>query len=236
MKRATILLLSIALFTSANAQSFRDMFHRTSDTITAEIVAGFNLSDLMIDVSDEIGRSVMDFKQHPGFNVGVNVDIPITNGFYLKPGLLFATRGGNDKTVVSNDAFTRSVFSAYYLQLPILASFRLELADDTQFQLNLGPYFAVGVAGECVNTIKSGKYEQTTKSPYFYSTEDGITAGDAQRFDCGLSFAAGVLFIEHIYVGVQYDLGLYNIARPVDEFAEYDITNGNFAVQVGYRF
>lgn len=237
MKRYLLCTICMATVFVAKPQSFKTMFSPAYEGVTAEIVAGFNTSDLMVETVTVVGGTVEDFKQHPGFNVGVNIDIPLFEGFYLKPGLSFTTRGGNFRDMQDDDHYVRTVHSAYYLQMPVLASFRLGDIDNAQFQLNVGPYFAAGLFGGSKLTAKMGRVENVVESEYFYKEFDDIYAdGFVRRFDCGLTFVAAMLFIEHIYVGVQYDLGLYNIAKELDIMEYRHITNGNFSVQVGYRF
>ena len=38
--------------------------------------------------------------------------------------------------------------NATYFEIPVLASYRVELSDQAQFQLNIGPYFAFGAFGK----------------------------------------------------------------------------------------
>ena len=238
MKRYLLCALLMVTSFVAKPQTFRTMFSQPYERVTAEIVAGFNISDLMIKAGNSQGSVTPDFKQHPGFNVGVNVDVPLFEGFYLKPGVLFTTRGGNFKSVQDDEHYVKNVHSGYYLQVPVLVSFRLGDVGRAQFQLNVGPYFAAGLFGDSTHNTKSGRLEDTHTIKYFYKEITPLYhEGFAHRFDCGLSFAAAMLFVEHIYVGVQYDLGLYNIAKaPIQQDTFLNIKNGNFSVQVGYRF
>ena len=239
MRRLILCAFLAVMAVIAQAQNFRTMFSEPSERVTAEIVAGANISDFLVEPTDIVSL-IMEpkFRQHPGFNIGVNVDVPIFEGFYLKPGVLFTTRGGDFREEQDETHYVENIHSSYYLQVPILASFRLGDIDRAQFQLNVGPYFAAGLFGDSTHTTKSGRLEQSHTIEYFHKeVKEGFYEGFAHRFDCGLSFAAAVLLIEHLYLGVQYDLGLYNVAKkPIQDNTLYKVTNGNLMVHVGYRF
>ena len=237
MRRILLVCFALTVAVVGRSQTFRTMFSPAYERVTAEIVAGFNTSDLILE---DIGRqagAVANFKQHPGFNFGVNVDVPVFEGFYIKPGLSFTTRGGNYRKQLNDTDYFREVCSSYYLQMPIFASFRLGDIDTAQLQLNIGPYFSLGLFGDRTRSEKLGRVELTTEYDYFYTEYDGnLEDGFARRFDWGLSFVVGMLFVEHIYLGVQYDLGLYNIAKERRDVKYCNIYNGNLSVSVGYRF
>ena len=54
--------------------------------------AGLNISN----ISGEYGpdsENKLDLDSRIGFQIGAVIDLPITNGFYLQPGLFVTTRG-----------------------------------------------------------------------------------------------------------------------------------------------
>ena len=78
--------------TATSAQSFGDMFGTDQKgKISYGVRAGLNISN----IGGEYGPAQdLDLNSRVGFHIGGIVEIPITNGFYVQPGLLFTTRGG----------------------------------------------------------------------------------------------------------------------------------------------
>lgn len=222
--------------TVSYAQSFRDMF-RSDDKGGIEwgVRAGLNISDIASKYVYDGVTEKNDYKAQAGFHVGGVVGIPITNGFYIQPGLIFSSKGARD--TYKGEGY-KSVYSMFpvYLEIPVLASFRADVANNVNLQVNVGPYFDFGLGGKF-----SGKstYEgETSKSsiPFFGKTTDDKEKFGMKRFDLGLSFGAGVELWEHYYVGLKYDLGLFNM-RIKDEWGkDYKVHNGTFAITLGYNF
>lgn len=105
--------------------------------------------------------------------------------------------------------------------MPILASYRYNISDYTQLQINFGPYLAYGIAGKYKWEDNDGEEDDDDK--YF---DD-----DTNKFDAGLAFGAGVTF-GHIFVGINYDLGLTNILKD----SEGSLKNRCLSINVGYNF
>ena len=162
-----------------------------------------------------------------GFQFGGVVDLPITNGFYVQPGLLFTTRGAKEEI-----GGYKEKLRPMYLQIPVLGSFRADVSQSVNVQVNVGPHFAFGLGGKEV--YDDG--ETTVKSPFFGKSTDDEGHFGAKRFDFGLTFGAGVTFKEHYYVGIAYDLGLVNMAIEDEWGKEAKFHNRNFSIQIGYNF
>lgn len=196
-----------------------------------------------------------DFKNRVGFNIGVIYDYGFTENFYIQPGLYFTTRGG--KIDKPKDDY-KEKWNLNYLQIPILASYRFVLTDNIKLHINAGPYVAVGLGGKMKYEIDGEKYDikafGTSKGEYDYDDdweyyaaayrydddydddydEEESEKGGLKRFDAGLTFGAGVS-INKFYIGLNYDLGLANIADK-KQWADYKIKNRNFSIGVGYNF
>lgn len=177
------------------------------------IRAGLNISK----VNEKVDGYATDYKNKVGYRLGIILDSRICENFYFQPGLYFTSLGA--KLEVSDEKVTVNL---HYLQLPILASYRIELTDQMKVHLNAGPYVAVGLAGkQKADGIKVNAF----------SDEGGLN-----RFDAGLSFGTG-LSINKFYFGLGYDLGLANILN--DEIWDTDLVksrNRNFHISVGFNF
>ena len=148
-------------------------------------------------------------KSHFVGKIGAGIEKPFTSNWSLMPSLELAWKGckiGNEVTL-----------DVLYLQIPIMAAYRLNLNDSWNMTLKAGPYLAFGVYG---------KYK-------FQDGEGSVNAfgstGGGKRFDLGLDL--GVDFEYHRYVfGVEYELGFLPIAKGEN------VHNGAFYATVGYKF
>ena len=107
-----------------------------------------------------------------------------------------------------------------YLELPILASYRYNFNEATQFQFNTGPYVAYGLSG----TFKVKEYGTTTLDADFFDFDD------TQRFDVGWQVGCGLKFAKNFYIGVAYEFGFMDV---VDDAKS---KNSNFMVSAGVQF
>lgn len=154
-------------------------------------------------------------KNNVGFNVGVCVDIPLLESLYLQSGLYYTVKGYKIEEGSEKEKATPS-----YLEIPILASYRYNFSNSTQLQINFGPYLAYGIAGKY-------KWEYDSKN----EDEKYFDDDDIKKFDAGLAFGAGITF-SHIFVGINYDLGLTNVWKDSD----ISLKNRCLSINLGYNF
>ena len=192
--------------------------------------AGLNLSNVRGDFKDAFDAEV---KMKAGFNIGVIYDYGFSESFYIQPGLYYTLKGV--KAEDKEDSELKMTYNLSYLEIPILASYRIAISDNTKWHINAGPYFAYGIGGKV-------KYEydgDSEKYDAFGKSDEDKEKGDLKRFDFGLSFGTGVSF-DKFYVGLKYDLGLSNIGEKDRWYKGEDdkakIKTGNFAISVGYNF
>jgi len=150
-----------------------------------------------------------------GFNVGVNVDIPLMQSLYLQTGLYATQKGAK----AEGDGWEEKV-NPLYLQIPVLASYRYNISDATQLQVNFGPYFAYGI---------SGKYKSEDGECDFFGDDEDQFGG--KRFDAGLQVGAGIT-LSKFYLGCAYEFGLTKVFDTEDSKSK----NSNFMINVGYNF
>ena len=114
---------------------------RADQPITIGIRGGVNFAKQTVS-SDGYSFSP---KNNVGFNAGISVDIPMLESLYLQSGLYYTVKGY--KLEDEEYSYTETCTPAY-LELPILASYRYNISDYTQLQINFGPYLAYGIAGK----------------------------------------------------------------------------------------
>lgn len=223
--------------------------------------AGLNFGSIAGNVKGVHGAEPFESyntKAKPGFSIGAIADISFTDNFALQPGLYYTNKGvkGVDKFKFDsdNESDEKYVYGLHYLEIPVLASYRMDVAKDINWQINVGPYFGIGLGGKL-------KYDSEVKAAgVVVSKSDDFPAfgipsdtddekGCLNRFDFGLSFGTGVLIKQHYYVGIKYDLGLVNALNTSEKNSYYyyskenDGEDGkaigrltNFQISFGYNF
>lgn len=234
MKKILVLaVLAVGMMFCANAQE-----------TTWGIRGGLNISNVADKYTGNVenGESKSDyetdFKSRIGFHLGVIVDLGLSESFYIQPGLFFTTRGMKYKDSSEDEKYEEK-YNLNYLQLPILASYRIALSDNVKWHINAGPYLAYGLGGKVKwEDSYDGETEKGDYKAFGTSDEDAdeddYKAG-LKRFDAGLSFGTGIS-INKVYFGLTYDLGLTNIADKKEWGDDYKLKNRNFAISVGYNF
>lgn len=225
--------------------------------VTWGLRAGLNISNAGGNFKDKdyMGGDDTSFPAKVGFNLGVIADIELGKGFYLQPGLYFSNKGINSKYEYSEEGYEYKYNEKYglnYFEIPILASYKLGINESLRWEVNFGPYIAVGIAGKTkFHTEETGEPDLDEDIPAFgveYDEENyEYKKGGLNRFDFGLQFGTGLTIKDHYYVGLRYDLGLLNAFNTSDKDSQWHEFNGkdkddivgklrNFSICIGYNF
>ncbi len=138
--------------------------------------------------------------------IGGGIEKPLNENWALMPSLELAWKGY--KVEGAEDV------NFMYVQVPVLAAYRLNLNDSWNMTAKAGPYFAYALSGDSGDDELGDFFDNGGK-----------------RFDAGIILA--VDFEYHKYViGVEYERGLTNI---YDE-AGISVTNQAFYATIGYKF
>ena len=189
------------------------------------MVAAVGFSQLRWDVKFGMNFSnatkLDDTKALPGFTMGVGADYAFNENWAFQPGIMITSKGFKVKEN-GRKATTRPI----YLDIPILAAYKFDIADDVKFVINAGPYMAIGLGG------KYKWHVDGAKSHKIFDKE----GADWKRFDLGLQWGLGVELGEHYLVNFTAQHGFIT---PYDFDSDYDgdkPKNMSFAIGVGYRF
>lgn len=149
-----------------------------------------------------------DMDALPGFTMGVGLDYEFDESWAFQPGLMFTSRG------YKNGGWkVRPV----YMDIPILAAYKITLTENARFVINAGPYVAIGLGGK----KKHDDYE----SKVF----DGWKRGDF-----GFQWGVGFELSDHYLVNFAAQHGFIS---PLEVIVSTDHPkNMNFSIGVGYRF
>lgn len=232
MKKILMCALIAGIFLGVNAQE-----------VKFGVKGGMNLSALGSDMKEFLDEyEGLSQKTRIGFHIGAFVDVEMTENFYIQPGLFYSSKG-----VKAKDNGDKLTMNLNYLEIPILASYRIAVSDNMKWHINAGPYVAYGLGGKIKTSGDGGgDWDDDDWDYYSYGDDDegdrdesdkvfDKNGGDLKRFDFGLSFGTGMSF-NAFYVGLKYDLGLVDIGGENWKDGKIKVKNSNFAISVGYTF
>lgn len=135
----------------------------------------------------------LDLNAKVGFKLGGGFEYAFTDTWSLQPSLFLTSKGAKKDG---------NSINAMYLELPVMAAARFNVADNTNLVVNAGPYFACGIAGK-------------TKFDLGNDTERKVdTFGDdaLKRFDAGLGVGVALEF-GRIIAGLDGQFGLVDVEK-----------------------
>ncbi|MBO9635448.1 MAG: PorT family protein [Chitinophagaceae bacterium] len=189
---------------------------------TFGVRAGVNFQNLT--GKDFNGDKYDGNKLKPGFNVGVNAEIPVADEFYVQPGVLFSTKG------VKYDANDAKV-NLSYIEIPVNFLYKPEVGTG-KLLLGVGPYLGIGVGGKVKTNAGDAdiKFDKEASGLDYFHT--------FKRIDAGGNLLFGYEFSNKFSAQLNAQLGLINIAPDVKGAStqKQKTNNTGFGVSVGYRF
>lgn len=151
------------------------------------IKGGLNASTLYIN-------DVEDRNERIGFHVGVFTQIPVSSFFAIQPELQYSTKGVSANYNLLG-ATGRSSFNLNYVELPVLATFKLGNSVDLQ----AGPYASYLLNSKVSTKGDLGSDFQNVNRDNFNSFDYGIAGG------LNIYFGSAML-------GLRYGQGLQPVA------------------------
>jgi hypothetical protein len=188
---------------------------------TFGIKGGLNLANQFAKDDDDTYND--DNKMKLGFNIGVTLDIPISDVVSFETGLIASSKG----VKVEGEGY-ESTGSLLYADIPLTAKFSFEMNRDSKFYIAAGPYVGFGLSGK--NKFKVDGEDEDEADVEWGSD---VEKHDLKRLDFGAQVNLGVE-LSGLQIGAGYGLGLANIS-PNDEDG-FKLTNRVISVTVGYRF
>lgn len=174
------LAISMITFTDAQAQ-----FARTG------VKGGLNVSNLYVNDADDESARI-------GWHAGFYGQIFATEAFAIQPEVNFSTKGTGVTRIGSNSARYESKFNLSYIDIPVLAVFKLgDIAE-----IHAGAYWAYLLGAEIRNNDNDPNNEFTT-----------IDRRNFDNWDYGLVGGIGFNVGEGAQIGARYNYGLNEIAE-----------------------
>jgi len=189
MKKSMKLLLATATLTAGVlSATVSDSFAQGRPRVG--IKGGLNASSLFYNTDGASNK-----KERIGFHAGLFAQIPAGEFFAIQPELLYMTKGASaDYNVLGFNG--NGSFNLNYIELPVLATFKLGQA----VELQAGPY-----VGYLLNSNLSSSGDLGTGST-------AINRDNFNKIDYGLAGGINVYFGK-AFVGARYEQGLRNIAN-----------------------
>lgn len=189
-----IILLAIAAITAFSmwAQSPQDS--SSSEVPNDAVTFGFRVGLSINGMGNNIGNNeaseifggrpcLLDVHNKMGLNFGVSVEIPLFKSLWLNTGLYYKSTGAKfifkqDKNKIEDgitlDDYTANV-TMHSVRVPVQASYRYNINNNFQLQVNLGPYFAYGFGGKAYihndeQKVRIGAIDLTGNPKFNYIT------------------------------------------------------------------
>lgn len=174
-----------------------------------------------------------DLSSHLVGKIGVGIEKPISPNWSIMPSLEIAWKGAEYKE--SEPGYKEDMtLSLTYLQIPVLAAYRINLSDNWNMTIKAGPYIAYALSGEIEDKWESMgvSYKETIdifkgKESDTGKEEDGVAKGN--RFDYGIDLGVDFEYQRFVF-GLEYEVGFKSFMK------EIDIKNAAGYVTVGYKF
>lgn len=189
-----------------------------------DVKAGLSLSNL----------TQLDGGAKPGYTIGIGADYAFNKSWSLQSGINFTGKGAKETEYEDGIKEHYKIFS-HYIEVPILAAFKIPVTEDVKVVINAGPYLAAGIGGKAEYEFYTAAGEMD-----LFKKEKGEEKALMKRFDTGLQYGVGAELNEHFLVSLQGQCGFISpFNEPYDRWFSDDgksPKNLSFTLSVGYRF
>lgn len=168
-----------------------------------------------------------------GFDAGVVVNLNMRQFFTLQPGIFFQSRSGhysfseayvNSKN--EDDYLTQlGRIRTYNLMVPIMASFRINVADNLKWMFEAGPYVQFKLHASDSNKIQVIDQPTSSSSLTWEYAKSNFT-------DWGFKLGSGLLVNDHYSFSIHYLAGMGNVWKSPVEGGK----NKAWTFTLGYDF
>ena len=228
MKRNIILLLSfIAIAVSINAQ------------VRPGIKLGYNLSGVKADFTNGVANPNAasdpdNFHMKSGFQAGLIADCPVNDVISIQPGIRFSMMGFADK--YSSNGNAKRSFSLFYLQVPVYAQYKLNIAEGTNILFQAGPYGGYGLFGR-QKFIRKGKTQDLSDKQKKITFGNSSSEDIRKSFDWGVGAGVGIEY-NRFQLMASYDFGAYEaiFVKKDAKSASYSVDMQNYNISITLAF
>lgn len=200
-----------------------------SAQVTIGVQGGVNFQNLN---GKSANGDALENSMIPGFNAGINIQIPIAPEFYFQPGILYNTKGAKHQGTLLTTTTTLS-----YIELPLNFVYKGSLGSGFVL-LGVGPYVAYGINGKELTEGGSISLETPVKFQNRVELSDSPFVPYYNALDAGGTLFVGYELAGGIYAQLNAQLGMLDI-HPEYAISINDksvLKNTGFGVSLGYRF
>lgn len=158
-------------------------------------------------LSSLAGKDTDGAKNAFAYKVGVGYELGISENFAIEPALMLSNKS------FKADGIDGSI-NRYFVELPILAAFKISLNDEMKLIINAGPYVGYGLFG---SDIEWGGYDTSNIFDEYERFEAGAQVGVKVAFSC-------------FEVGAEFNRAFTKAASDYKQFTQ------GFGLTFGYKF
>lgn len=143
-----------------------------------------------------------------GAYAGVSINIPLSGGFGIAPGLYYSmitNKDGSDGSILGIPVSVSSTFVEHAVNVPLYLNYNLNLASDSNIFIFAGPTAQYGLASSTKLSGGVGEYSGDKKF-------DNYDNENYNRFNVYLGGGVGFQ-VSAIQITVGYDYGLMNLYK-----------------------
>lgn len=197
--------------------------------VTWDVKAGMSLSNF----------TQMDGGAKIGYSVGVGMDYAFNETWSLQSGVNFTSKGTKESDYDDGMKEEAKIFS-HYIDIPVLAAFKMPIKDNIKLVVNAGPYFSAGLGGKYDYNFEGYGIESKSGKEDLFTKANGQEKAMMKRFDMGLQYGVGTEINEHFLVNLTGQCGFLSpFNEPYKTVFSDDgksPKNLSFIISVGYRF
>jgi hypothetical protein len=177
----------------------------------------------------------LKFDMVPRFNVGLVMEIPLANQFFIQPALLYSTKGGKSDSYLSLPKSTE--FNIGYLELPLNLVYKPTLGNGNLL-LGFGPYIAYGINGDVEYTANGVSTKDDIEFTNEYTSDNMGDARYIKPFDYGGNILFGYQFAGGLSAQLNAQLGLAQMMpeNTLNTTSKVEFKNTGFGISLGYMF
>jgi len=222
MKKILFILIAIVI-------GFETQVSAQVSPLKIGIRGGVNVADWRGDAVESFSElaelsSAFKTESFTGFHAGVNLEIPVTAGFSIEPGLYYSVKGMRVSQTILEGGFLNLkgeiTSKLHYIELPVLAKVYLTEG----FYLTGGPQ---------VGFLASNKMHAEAGILGFSVGDSFDVNAGFRKVDFGLVGGIGYQFRNGININAFYDHGLSTLDEGNSDIDAY---NRAFKFSLGYQF
>lgn len=214
----------VAGILSATAVQAQDQKTTSNRGISFGVRSGISLQTIN---GRDANDNKLENKLVPRFQAGVNVELPLAEGFYLQPGVMFTGKGAEFKGSNSN-------LNLSYIEVPLNFLFK-PVVGTGKLLLGMGPYVGFGISGK--STPENGNSTSVTFKNTITAVE-ALTGHYYRNLDAGANLLFGYEMVNNLSIQLNAQLGLAKINPDIEGVNNNKTAyrNTGFGLSVGYRF